>query len=76
MQTKQPRRHWRWQFRLGTLLIVATVVGCLAGVFGPPLVQWLRRPRPIRTSAFPLPRATFADDLDDFYLEPAETPFE
>jgi hypothetical protein len=53
---------------------VATVAGCLVGLFGPGILRGLQRqnrvpPPPPRST-----RAAFPDDLDEFYLEPAETP--
>ena len=74
----KPLPHFRrLQFRLGTFLLIITLAGCLAGVFGPSLVRWLKRPRGTPPPALPRPSpAAVSNDLDDYYLEPAETPLD
>ncbi len=64
----------RLQFRLGSLFLLTTVAGCIAGLWGPPLLRSLFPPGPPPPATFPLQRSTIPNDLDAYYLEPAETP--
>jgi hypothetical protein len=71
--TERPASR-RLQFRLGSLLLLMTVAGCVAGIWGPLLVRWLFPPVAVPPTSFRLQRSTIPDDLDAYYLEPAETP--